>query len=348
MSRNQTDLFSGENAALEPSAVGSAPVEPLLRELAATLPPGLRMGTSSWSFPGWAGIVYAERAPEALLARKGLEPYARHPLLRAVGIDRTYYEPIPAVTFREYGDAVPSGFRFLVKADRRLTIPQLAGPQHPHGAPPPPGERAERVRARGGIHASNPLFLDATYAIREVIEPARAGLGDKLGALLFQFPPLDPRDVGGAGGFAGRLRQFLAALPAGLPYAVEVRTSALLTPAYRDALSAYGAAHAFNVHPTMPPIRQQRQLIPLPAQGPLLVRWMLGHGLTYEDAREQFAPFDALVAEDVTSRRWITTAAVEALEEEREVTVIVNNKAEGSSPLSVFKLARMISGALGS
>ena len=56
------------------------------RSLAARLPQGLHFGTSSWSFPGWAGIVYSARRTESELAREGLREYATHPLLTTVGI----------------------------------------------------------------------------------------------------------------------------------------------------------------------------------------------------------------------------------------------------------------------
>ena len=58
-----------------------------LREIATRVPPTLRMGTSSWSFPGWRGIVYPGERTSTWLAREGLRYYARHPLLRTVGID---------------------------------------------------------------------------------------------------------------------------------------------------------------------------------------------------------------------------------------------------------------------
>jgi hypothetical protein len=41
-------------------------------------------GTSSWHFPGWAGIVYAGRWPASNLSRHGLLALASHPLLRSV------------------------------------------------------------------------------------------------------------------------------------------------------------------------------------------------------------------------------------------------------------------------
>ncbi len=346
MNRSQTDLFAGEHAALEPAALGPASVDPDLAELAKRLPTSLRLGTSSWSFPGWEGLVYDRRASKGLLSRKGLGPYARHPLLRAVGVDRTYYEPLPESTFREYADAVPEDFRFLVKADRRLTFPHLASADHPGGVRPPPGERVARFQARGGVHATNPLFLDAAYAAEWAVEPAYAGLGERLGAVLFQFPPIEPSEVGGPGGFSGRLRQFLGGLPDGIPYAVEIRTAGFLTPAYRDALNAHGAAHTYTVHPAMPSLRHQEDTVPLEPGSPLIVRWMLGHGRTYQDARAEYEPFDRLQAEDVTSRRWIASACIRGLDLGCTPLVIVNNKAEGSSPLSIAKLARVIAAGL--
>ena len=116
----QLGLFDG---AQEPATVpvGPAPVPTELRAAAARLPRSLHLGTSSWSFPGWAGIVYDRLASETVLARHGLGAYASHPLLRTVGVDRTFYRSIPAAEFRAMADAVPGDFRFLVKADRLLT-----------------------------------------------------------------------------------------------------------------------------------------------------------------------------------------------------------------------------------
>ena len=85
------------------------------------LPPRVFLGTSSWSFPGWAGIVYGEATSESALARKGLAAYSQHPVLRAVGIDRSFYQPLDAGQFARYARQVPEGFRFLVKAPAMVT-----------------------------------------------------------------------------------------------------------------------------------------------------------------------------------------------------------------------------------
>lgn len=302
--------------------VAPAPVPEELAAAAARLPAGLRLGTSSWSFPGWEGVVYDRRASETVLARHGLAAYARHPLLRTVGVDRTFYRPIPAPDFAAMADAVPDGFRFLVKADRLLT------------SVTDPGD--------GSMRGTNPRFLDATWAIEEVIGPMVEGLGAKAGPLLFQFPPTAPNLVGGRGVFVERLHRFLDALPPGPLYAVEIRTPAFLTDAYAQALDATGSAHCFTVHPAMSPLEEQLRVVRHFEQPALVVRWMLHAGLKYEVAKEKYEPFDRIVDEDEDSLARITVAVLDALIAERNVYVVVNNKAEGSAPMSVFRLARRI------
>jgi hypothetical protein len=82
-----------------------------------------------------------------------------------------------------------------------------------------------------------------------------------------------------------------------------------------------------------------------PADQPtLVIRWMLHAGLKYQAAKDRYEPFDRLVDEDVPSRDAIAGAVRAALEAGRDAFVVVNNKAEGSSPLSVEKLARRIAG----
>jgi len=321
----QLDLFAGpgspEIARVEPAPVAAEHVD-----LASRIPAGVRLGTSSWSFPGWAGIVYQARVREPDLAREGLAAYARHPLLRAVGIDRTFYSPLPASEFARYACAVPEGFRFLVKAAQACTFPT--------------------VRGEGGWVA-NARFLEPAFARDEVVGPAVEGLGGRLGTILFQFPPLHRRPVGDPEALADRLAGFLAHLPRGPLYSVEIRNRELLTEAYAGALASVGAAHGFTVHPTMPSVAEQATVVGLARQPALIVRWMLGHGRAYEEARDLYAPFDRLAAPDPASRTSIAALAGTALRGGKEVLVVVNNKAEGSSPLSVIELARELASAGG-
>ncbi|HEX5757778.1 MAG TPA: DUF72 domain-containing protein, partial [Thermoanaerobaculia bacterium] len=293
------------------------------RELAAALPPELRLGTSSWAFPGWRGLVYDRRYSASRLAQEGLAAYARHPLLRAAGIDRTHYQPLGAEELAAYADSVPADFRFVVKAHDAVTL--VRWPDLPRfGA------------QRGG---ENPSFLDPAYTAEQVVAPFVEGLGAKGGALLFQFAP---QEMGSPARFAKRLARFLAALPRGPLYAVELRNRELVTADYAAALAAAGACHCANVHPRMPDVRAQVALAETHRAPALLVRWMLPEGMTYEEAGRKWAPFDKLKRVDRIARRAVAEVTCDALARGQEVLVTVANNAEGCAPLSILGLAEEV------
>jgi uncharacterized protein YecE (DUF72 family) len=279
------------------------------------------LGTSSWSFPGWAGLVYPPGVPAADLAGRGLAWYARHPLLRAVGVDRSYYGPLTAGDYRAWAAQVPAGFRFLAKAERSITTPP---DQLPGGA------------------RSNEAFLSADHLRRLCIEPLLAGLGPGRAGLILQFPPLGHRHRRDPAGFAARLAGLLRDLPAGIDYFVEVRNGELLVPEYFAVLAAAGVGHCFSVHPGAPPLPEQAALAGAAGPGPLLVRWNLQRDRRYDEAKAEFAPFNRLCAPDPATRAAAAGLAAAALAQDRAVVILANNKAEGSAPLTLVELAREI------
>lgn len=290
-----------------------------LRDLGRKLPPGLRLGTSSWNFPGWRGLVYASGAPVKLLSSHGLQAYGQHPLFRTVGLDRTFYAPISAPEHAAYAAMVPPDFRFLVKAWGELLG---AGAQ----------QGRESLRA----------MLDPDAILRHCIEPAAEGLGEKLGVLLLQLPPQGAAVVRAPDRFVGRLHDCLRQLPREISYAVELRDEALLTSDYAAALQDAGAWHCYAVHPSQPSLARQLDIVPL--RGPVLVRWLLRAELQYREAKERYEPFDKLVDVDSASRDAIVELACQAMRDAVPMLVIVNNKAEGCAPASVEALARGVVG----
>ena len=306
---------------------GSA--EPLLA-LPDALSPARRanlyLGTSSWSFPGWAGLIYDAPATESALARHGLAAYARHPLLNAVGIDRGFYAALDAAQYAQYAQQVPDGFRFVVKAPNLVTDAS--------------------VRDAGGAQrAPNPSHLDASVATERFVEPCRAGLGDRLGMLVFQFSPLPHDWLHEPAAWIGRLGAFLQALPAGLPYAVELRDASLVTPRLIAVLRDAGALYCIGLHDRIPPAERQLRAVDAYERGtpaPLVVRWSLRRGLGFMEARRRYAPFTRLVDEDLITRMQLARKAAATLDAGRPVYLIANNKAEGSSPLTLARLADAI------
>jgi uncharacterized protein YecE (DUF72 family) len=273
----------------------------------------------SWTFPGWDGLVYAPGTPAKRLPFEGLTAYAQHPLLRAVEIDRSYYEPLPASIFEDYASRVPDDFRFLVKAHQDCTVVRY--PTH------------DRYGGKRGL--LNPRFLDPAYATDAVVAPL-VGLGPKLGALVFQFPP---QDVGPPRDFSDRLHAFLSQLPKGVPYAVELRNVELLTAEYGAALADVGVYHCHNAWSAMPSPAQQARQLPAATRRKLIVRWLLRAGDSYGDAKDRYAPFDRLCAEDLETRTEIADLLARADQYDVPAFVAINNKAEGCAPESVFRLA---------
>jgi len=287
------------------------------RAIAGELPPDIRFGTSSWAFPGWQGLVYSGSRPPTALSREGLREYSQHPLLRTVGIDRTYYAPISIDELRNYASQLPAGFRCCTKAPASVMGPTIGA-------------------------ANNPDFLSAERFIREVLLPFALVFQDHTGPFILEFPPFPRRVRLAPADFAKRLDRFLGRLPREFEYAVELRDVRLLTPAYRDVLAGHKAAHVFNYWSAMPmPAAQAEQVHPedLPFT---VVRLLLRPGTWYEDQRERFRPFNAIVQPDEVMREEVTALSDRALVAGRKVWVLVNNKAEGSSPLTIMELAKRV------
>ncbi|MEW5741539.1 MAG: DUF72 domain-containing protein [Myxococcota bacterium] len=288
--------------------------------LAAKRPPGLSLGTSSWTFRGWAGIVYRGAPSQEELVDRGLEEYSRHPLFNTVSIDRAFYAPLTTEDYARYAKQLPDGFRCVVKVWNAVTSP---------------------VDPRS--RAPNPQHLDPAFFKDAVLLPIEAAFGAHIGPLLFQFPPLRPHELPRPNDFAGKLERFFSQLPRGYEYAVELRNSELLTPAYLAALRRHGVAHVLNHWERMPPIREQLAMEGILTGPHVMTRLLLPQGVGYEEAREAFAPFDRIQAPDEAMRADVVGLWKACRAAGRRLTVIVNNKAEGSSPLTIRALLERLS-----
>jgi len=333
---SQLDLFGepvppGPGSAAAPragqaaTAPGPAQATPELAELGRALPPSLYLGTSSWSFPGWAGLVYDRSADPSRLSRDGLLAYGRHPVLHAVGIDRTFYSPLSAAAFARHAAQVPEAFRFLVKAPSACT--------------------SVVIRSENALPVANDQFLDERVAIDQFVHPALEGLGAKAGPLVFQFSPLGRVWTRVPKRFAEALHGFLSAGRAEAPdalLAVEVRDAEVLAPEFFSALADSRVRYCIGVHARMPAVVEQAARARRAGPGPLVVRWNLHSGLGYKEAKARYEPFDRMVDEDPVARHALAALAVETLGAGDAVYIIANNKAEGCAPLTLTRLAEAV------
>jgi len=154
------------------------------------------VGTSGYSYKEWKGGFY----PKDLKAGEMLRFYAER--FPTVEINNSFYRmPSPEVV-AGWAAEVPPGFRFVLKAPRRIT------------------------------HEKR--LVDVADTTARLFEVA-GSLGDKRGPFLFQLPPYSKKDV-------PRLRDFLGLLPPGERAAFEFRDPSWFDDEVSEALRAAGAA----------------------------------------------------------------------------------------------------------
>ncbi len=316
---SQLDLFGAD-----PPKEDEAEARASFEALAAKLPAHVRFGTSSWTFKGWEGVVYRKRyASPQDFTQQSLAEYAEFPLFRTVGVDRSFYEPVAEAELRAYGAQVPSDFRFVQKVWAGVASPVLD------------------VRANGRSETVvNEAFLDPLLFLKDQLLPSVNALGDKHGAFLLSVSP--SRGSLRRVMFEDKLEAFLRELPAGTRLAIELRELRFATERYFELLRAYGAVHCLNHWTNMPRIAEQMKE-PHVLDGPfVMARLMLPQGRSYELMKAKFEPFDRIVEPAPTMRADVAELVRRTGELGKETYVLVNNKVEGSSPLTVVGIAEEI------
>jgi len=82
--------------------------------------------------------------------------------------------------------------------------------------------------------------------------------------------------------------------------------------------------------------------VPLEQAPFALVRLLLPPGSTYEGRREELRPFDRVSSPQPEMRRQVLDLLRRAVERHIPISVLVNNKAEGCSPLTIRALAELL------
>ncbi len=295
-----------------------------LGRLAAAIPPSVRFGTSTWTYPGWVGLVYARPYPASGATARMLGEYARFPLFRTVGIDSSFYGPPKPTTLAKWAGALPAGFRCVSKVWDRLTVHTFAGP---------------RNDARAGTR--NPDFLNPALFVSDVWEPYRAHFSDHMGPFVFEFQAIADSGMT-ADRFATELDRFFSRLPPEGEYGVEIRNEEFLNPAYFAVLREHGVAHVFNSWTRMPTLGAQ-----LDREGSITARFMVARALlkpgrSYADAVDQFAPYDRIREPNIGLRTDLARLARTSAALRIPAYLLVNNRAEGSAPLTIAAVARML------
>jgi uncharacterized protein YecE (DUF72 family) len=173
----------------------------------------LRIGTSAFTAAGWEQAFY----PAGMKPADYLSHYATK--FNTVEVDSTFYRTPSVATVNGWERKLPEGFILDAK------IPQII------------------------THES--VLQDCDDDLNRFLETMDL-MGDKLGPLLLQFGYFNRTVFRSSGDFLARLEPFLAKLPKGYKFAVEIRNKNWLSNPFFDLLRAHKVAYALIDQSWMP------------------------------------------------------------------------------------------------
>jgi uncharacterized protein YecE (DUF72 family) len=284
----------------------------------------LRIGTSSWNYDSWEGLVYSRGSD-----RSYLEQYAE--VFDTAEIDRWFWSlfdsPEPRLpdlwTAEEYSSSVPDGFLFTIKVPNSITL------THHY-------QRNKSKPLRGNPHfLSTELFA----AFLERIEPLR----NRIGALIFQFEYLNKQKISSQTEFESRMTEFFSSINCPYPCTVETRNQQYLNDPYFEFLRENKLFPCFLQGYYMPDLRKI-----LPGregwfqEGDLAVVRL--HGPDRQGMEKMSGKrWDRIVAPKDEEIGDILDTIGRLLGRGVDIFLNVNNHYEGSAPLTIRKIRERLS-----
>jgi uncharacterized protein YecE (DUF72 family) len=281
----------------------------------------LIIGTCSWKYDSWQGLVYS---PDVI---NHLAEYAQK--YNSVEVDQWFWSlhadnkislPLASVV-QSYVESVPTDFIFTVKAPNSLTL------THHYQK-----------------DKSKPLAVNAHFLSTELYSrflESLAPLQGYLGPILFQFEYLNKLKMASQAEFLNHCRRFLQSCERTVPIAVEIRNPNYLNQAYFDFLQTSGAAHVFLEGYYMPLITDIYQKWGDRLRGTVVIRL---HGPDRQGMEEKSGlKWDRILQPKDGQLAAIAGMIENMLRRDLDVFLNVNNHYEGSAPLTIERIKKLLS-----
>jgi len=308
--------------------------ERMKRSAVALAASGIFIGTSSWKYPGWLGMLYDEsryvwrgKFAHSRFEKNCLNEYAE--VFKTVCVDAAYYT-FPSLPYLQgLAAQVPADFQFGFKVTDEITLKKF--PNLPRF-----GERAGRP---------NDKYLNAQLFERDFLQPCES-IRSHVGVLIFEFSRFYTTDYEHGRDFVADLDAFLSKLPRGWSYAIELRNKHWLKQEYFDCLTRHNVTHVYNSWTEMPPVSEQINL-PGSQTNPELIaaRFLLKPGRSYEQAVKSFEPYDKTKEVNDEVRQAGARLIVEGkTKANRKTFIFVNNRLEGNALHTIHAMLEATSG----
>ncbi len=305
------------------------------------LHPNVFLGTASDRYAGWLGQIYSEKLYADRIARRkktvggksfveevlpveSVTEYFQH--FRVLELDFTFYR----LLLEEGGEPTPNYHvlqkyrQYLKEGDSLiLKVPQAIC--------------AQKVW-RGGKFIENTNYLNGEIFTRQFYDPAVTILGPFLTGLIFEQEYQRKKDRTSPQELATALDQFFREIPKENRYHLELRTEVYLAPQVFKVMEKHGVGQVLSHWTWLPSLSKQfaesgRRFFNSGGQN--IIRLMTPRGARYEEAYAQAHPFNNLVESMLNPSMVEETADLmwEAVDNNIQINIIVNNRAGGNAPL---------------
>jgi uncharacterized protein YecE (DUF72 family) len=328
--------FAQSNGMAEHTDAAALDCGKLKEAMAALGRKGVFIGTSSWKYPGWLGLLYTEdryiwhgKFAESRFNNNCLAEYAE--VFKTVCVDAAYYKFPDRRYLQGLVAEVPEDFLFTFKVTDNITIKRFSNL-------PRFGNRAGKV---------NEHFLNAELFTRGFLAPCEE-FKQNIGMLIFEFARFYPADFARGREFVEALDNFLEQLPKGWNYGVEIRNRTFLKPEYFAVLERHGVAHVYNSWAEMPSVSEQ-----LATAGSITnpefagARFLLKPGRKYQEAVDRFSPYNKIKEPYEEARVAAAKLIQKALARIglRKLFLYVNNRLEGNALQTIQAILDKINAA---
>ncbi len=281
----------------------------------------LLIGTCSWKYDSWRGLVYPED-----IEINYLREYSKH--FSTVEIDQWFWSLFKGNTavlpkaevVKEYALSVPPGFIFSIKVPNSITLTH------------------HYQKNKSAALVPNPHFLSTELMERflHTLEP----LGDHLGPLMFQFEYLNKIKMLSLGHFIEMFEVFLQGLPEGYQYCIEIRNPNYLKNDYFDFLAEQHLGPVFLQGYYMPSIFDLHERFKDRLSDPVVIRL---HGMDRNGMEERTNNvWDRIVDPRDNELLQLQSIVNDLRERRHQVFVNVNNHYEGSAPRTIEKIKALL------
>ena len=282
----------------------------------------LRIGTCSWKYESWKGIVYSEDD-----STNYLEEYSQH--YNTVEVDQWFWSlfsstkvalPQKSVVL-EYKKSVPKDFKFTIKVPNAITLTHFYNKN-----------KSEEL-IKNPHFLSNALFTE----FLDSIEPIK----DQVGCLMFQFEYLNKQKMASLSHFMELFQTFYSNLPKGIPeIGIEIRNPNYLIKKYFEFLNSLSIYHVFLQGYYMPSIIELYKNFNAFIKDMTVIRL---HGADRQGIEKlSGSNWNKIYIDRKAELKQVASLVNELVSKKVDVYLNINNHYEGSAPLTIERIKKFL------